>query len=142
MASVISSSFVVEQPQIDGRVWVAESHTFDDGTSQTFQYLADPDLDFQAIANERASAINAEIVAAAVRVPTSISIVQARRVINAYGLRVAVEAAVAAAPVDVQNIWYDTATVERDNPILLSLSVAMGLTSEQVDQMFRDGSKM
>ena len=54
MSSVASAS----DPQIDGRVWVTETHTLDDGTTQQFYYLAEPHLDFQAVANERAEAIN------------------------------------------------------------------------------------
>lgn len=58
MALIISSSFTTRDPQVDSRIWVDEVQTFDDGTTQLFSYLADPMLDFQAVANQRANAIN------------------------------------------------------------------------------------
>lgn len=58
----ITHSEVVNQiPQIDGRIDVTERHVYESGAIQEFNYLADPLLDFQAIANQRAANINAEI---------------------------------------------------------------------------------
>ncbi len=58
---VVSSSFTVGVPQADGRVYVTELHLFDTGIySIPREYLAEPDLDFQAIADQRAANMNAE----------------------------------------------------------------------------------
>lgn len=69
-------------------------------------------------------------------VPVQITSTQARRVINAAGLRPSVEAAVAQADKATQDLWYTAEFIERDNPLVISLGAALGLTSKQLDDLF------
>lgn len=140
---IVSSSLQIDPiKQVDGRFWVTETHSLDDGTSQVFQYLASPDVDTQAVMTSRASAINEAIVEDAQAVPYSITSIQARRAIDRAGLRPSVEAAVAVADPDTQALWYTTEVVDRQNPVMLALAQSLGLSSAQVDDLFRAGAKL
>lgn len=138
----MQSSVAVEAPQHDARFWAIETHVLDDGSVQEFRYLADPGTDVNAVMIERAAAITAQIAAEAAAVPASVTSIQARRAITAAGLRGAVEAAVAAASADVQTLWYTAETVERDNPLLLELAATLGLSSGQLDGLFRQAVRL
>ena len=59
---IINSTVIGQVPQVDLRVSVTEQHTYDSGHVQEVNYLADPTLDFQAVADMRAANINAELV--------------------------------------------------------------------------------
>ena len=50
-------------PQVDGRIDVTELHTHADGRTEIFNYLADADLNLQAVADQRAANINAALAA-------------------------------------------------------------------------------
>lgn len=68
---------------------------------------------------------------------TVITARQARLAINtAPGLRDQVEAAVAAADRDIQDYWEYSTEIHRDNPILVALAAQLGLTEQQVDDLF------
>jgi len=69
-------------------------------------------------------------------IPTSVAPYQARRALNAAGLRSAVEAAVAAASYDVQDAWEYALVVERSSPMIAALAASLGLTETQVDDLF------
>ena len=69
-------------------------------------------------------------------VPSAVSPYQARRALNAAGLRDAVEAAVAAASYDVKDAWEYALTVERSSPMIAAVASALGLTNAQVDALF------
>lgn len=74
-------------------------------------------------------------------VPAEITALQARRALNAAGLRATVDAAVAASSQDVKDAWEYATIVKRDNAIIASMANALHLTSEQVDDLFRAGAK-
>lgn len=61
--TVISTEIFTDPPQSDGRYYVREKHTFSDGNFTEITYLADANLDINAVASERASNINAEFAA-------------------------------------------------------------------------------
>ena len=69
-------------------------------------------------------------------VPISVSPYQARRALNAAGLREAVETAVASASYEVRDAWEYALTVERASPMIAALAAALGLSETQVDDLF------
>lgn len=58
---IVASTFAVGVPQADGRVYVRETHTDQDGVPIDVEYLADPGANFQAIMQARAANMSAEI---------------------------------------------------------------------------------
>ncbi len=71
------------------------------------------------------------------KAPSRIRAFQARQTILAAGLQSLVEAAVANASAEIQNFWYTTDAIDRDDPDLNALATSFGLTSEQIDDLFR-----
>lgn len=71
-----------------------------------------------------------------VHVPQRVTPLQLRAAINAAGLRTAVDAALAAAPIGARDAWEVATEARRDDPTLNQLATALGLTSEQVDAVF------
>lgn len=71
---------------------------------------------------------------------TCITSRQARLALNAAGLLPTVNAAVAASSEQVKIEWEYAQELERDWPTLLALSVELGLTTEQVDELFLQAS--
>lgn len=55
------SQIISQVPQADGRIDVTEHHTYADGHVYVVNYLANSDMDLQAIAAARAANINAEL---------------------------------------------------------------------------------
>jgi hypothetical protein len=78
-----------------------------------------------------------------VPVPASVDNAQARMALIQSGIAIAtVDAAIAAIPDAVEREiaytqWEYRATVRRDSELLVSLGTAIGLTSEQIDDLFR-----
>ncbi len=70
-------------------------------------------------------------------VPEVIRSAALRYVLNAQGLRSAVEAAVYASDQNAQDAWKFETNIRRDHPLVTGLSGALGLTSAQVDDIFR-----
>lgn len=77
-----------------------------------------------------------------VRVPKSISIRQARRVLLEAGLLGAVESAVAASDQATQIDWEYATEVDRDWPAIVALTAALGIPPEDVDAMFIRGQSL
>lgn len=75
-------------------------------------------------------------------VPQSLTPLQTRKVLNAHGLRAQVEAAIAAAGADAQDAWEWANAIQRDDPLVLQLTAALGLTTEQVDALFVEGGAL
>lgn len=69
--------------------------------------------------------------------PQTITPLQARRAIRAAGLLSAVNAFIAEQPEEVQEAWEYCVEVRRDDALIAAAQVALGLTSEQVDDLFR-----
>lgn len=67
---------------------------------------------------------------------TSVSPRQIRQALTRAGLRSSVEAAVAAGDQDTKD-WYEFATVfERANPHVVAMGTALGVTEQQLDDLF------
>ena len=62
---------------------------------------------------------------------------QLRRALNQLNLRDNVEAAVQAGDQDTQDGWDYASSFERLNPLVLSLAVGLGMTAEEMDDVFR-----
>lgn len=65
MASIVSSTFDVGNAQADGRQYVTERHTADDGTVYDYSFLADAGTDINLVLTERADILNAQLEARA-----------------------------------------------------------------------------
>jgi hypothetical protein len=70
-------------------------------------------------------------------VPPVIPAWKGKAALREAGLLDAVEAAVAAAGGRVQDAWAGASEWSRDSDFLLSLAIGLGLTEQQVDDMFR-----
>jgi hypothetical protein len=75
-------------------------------------------------------------------VPHSITPLQARKALNAAGLRAAVEAAIAAGDQTTKDSWQYATEILRTDPLIVSLSGTLGLSSEQVDALFIQASTL
>lgn len=69
-------------------------------------------------------------------VPQSVAPYQARRALNAAGLREAAEAAIAGASQDVRDAWEYALVIERESSFIAAIGGALGLTDQQVDDLF------
>ena len=75
-------------------------------------------------------------------VPLVIPAWKGKAALREAGLLVAVEAAVAAAGGRVQDAWTGASEWSRESEFLLALSAGLGLTDEQIDEMFRGADAM
>lgn len=75
-------------------------------------------------------------------VPTVLTARQAKRVLLAAGLLDDVDAAVAQADRATQIDWEYATEVRRDWPALTGVANSLGLTSEKLDYLFIEGSKL
>ena len=67
---------------------------------------------------------------------------QIRLQLNALGLRQQVEDWVAAQPVDIKDWWEFSSSCERNNQVLIDAATHFGFTSEQLDELFMEASKL
>lgn len=70
-------------------------------------------------------------------VPESVTPRQIRWALNASGLRATVEGAVTSADQDTRDAWEFSNEVRRDNPLLTGLASALGMSTSQLDDLFR-----
>lgn len=77
-SQIVSSIVSSEGAQADGRFWVTETHTFDDGSTTSFVYLADKGIGTNAVMAQRAADINAAIASAPPPDPVFDAIVKAQ----------------------------------------------------------------
>jgi hypothetical protein len=70
------------------------------------------------------------------RVPDSVTSAQLRLALSAQNLLVAVNAAVAAASVEIQTYWEYQSTFNRQASLLLQMATTLGITSAQADAIF------
>lgn len=75
-------------------------------------------------------------------VPAVVRAAALRYVLNAQGLRAAVEAAVASADQNTKDAWEFEVNVRRDHPLIVAFSAALGLTDAQVDAVFRAADQL
>lgn len=69
-------------------------------------------------------------------VPAVVTMRQARLALFSANLYDQVNAAVAKAPPPDQIWWEYSTEVHRDNPIVVAITTGLGMTSQQVDQLF------
>lgn len=60
---IVTSTYTAGDVQADGRRYVRETHTLDDGKTVDFDYLADDTIDPSTVMAARAARLNAEIAA-------------------------------------------------------------------------------
>ena len=72
----------------------------------------------------------------------SITPKQMRLQLNALGLRQQVEDWVATQPVDIKAQWEFSSHYERNNQALIDAATHFGFTSEQLDELFMEASKL
>lgn len=77
-----------------------------------------------------------EIVPPAPFVPQVVSRMQAKLALAQAGLLDQVEANMATKPKAVQIYWSDVSEIHRDHPILTAAANDLGLTQQQIDQLF------
>ncbi len=75
-------------------------------------------------------------------VPLIITARQIRLALNQVGLRDAVEAAVAVGDRDLRDWWEFSTEVHRDNPMVIGMISALGVTPEQADTLWRLGATL
>ena len=74
--------------------------------------------------------------------PFSISPLQARKALRASGLRDQVEGYIATLPEDQQEEWEYAVEIRRDNAIISGGASLLGMTEQQVDDLFRLGATL
>lgn len=67
---------------------------------------------------------------------------QIRLQLIALGLRQQVEDWVATQPLATRDWWEFSLSIDRDNQMLIDAATHFGLTSEQIDQLFNEASKL
>ena len=70
-------------------------------------------------------------------IPDAVSMRQARLALSRQGLLGQVQAGIDALPEESQIEWEYAGFVERNSPLVQSLGAALGLTDEQLDDLFR-----
>jgi hypothetical protein len=83
------------------------------------------------------SAIAAFFAASVPPVPESVSPLQMRRALRVAGLRATVDAFVAQQSEEVQEAWEYATIIMRTDPMITAGMTALGLTAQQVDDLFR-----
>jgi len=76
------------------------------------------------------------------RVPQEITVKQARLALLSAGLLDDVEAAVQKAGREARIEWDFASVYQRDNPVLLGMQAALGMTNEQLDELFALGATL
>lgn len=69
-------------------------------------------------------------------VPAQVSQRQIRQALTATGLRAGVEAAVAAGSQDLKDWWEYANPVERQHPMVIGMAAGLGVTDQQLDDLF------
>lgn len=69
-------------------------------------------------------------------VPQKVSRMQAKLALDEAGMLDAVETFMASAPPRVRIYWTEVSELHRNHPVLLEATTALGMTSQQVDELF------
>lgn len=69
-------------------------------------------------------------------IPSSVSPRQIRQALTAAGLRAGVEAAVATGDQDLKDWWEFATAFERGHPMVIGMSTGLGVTEQQLDELF------
>ncbi|PUA17278.1 hypothetical protein [Glaciimonas sp. PCH181] len=66
MTTIVSSTYEAGNAQADGRQYITEHHTADDGSVYDYSYLADNSTDINLVLTERATLLNVQLASLAV----------------------------------------------------------------------------
>ena len=69
-------------------------------------------------------------------IPAEVSPRQIRQALTQVGLRAGVEAAVAAGSQDLKDWWEFATSFERQHPMVLAMAQGLGVTEQQLDDLF------
>lgn len=69
-------------------------------------------------------------------VPQSVTPLQARRALRQAGIKAEVDAYVATLDEEAQEAWEYALAIERNNPIVVGAGAALGMTEQQIDDLF------
>jgi hypothetical protein len=105
-------------------------------TRKVFNFATGQTQTFELTAEEIAAAV-AGAAAQAAYVPQSVTPLQARLALLGAGLLDQVEAAIAAGSRADQITWEFAPYVRRDYALIENLGTALGLTSAEIDDLFR-----
>jgi hypothetical protein len=83
-----------------------------------------------------------EIVIPKGPVPESITSLQARRALRKAGLLETVNTFIASQSEEIQETWEYAVEIYRNDPTLAMLATSLGLTSDQLDDLFRSAVKI
>ncbi len=75
-------------------------------------------------------------------VPLRVSPRRFRLALNSVGLREAVETAVAAADQNTRDAWEYALEFERNDPAIIGMATALGLSAAQIDDIFRQAATL
>lgn len=75
-------------------------------------------------------------------VPSEVFRVQAKQALRIAGKLADVETAIAAASDEVKIYWADAPSFHRTHPTLLAMATALGMTSDEVDTLFRAAAQI
>lgn len=75
-------------------------------------------------------------------VPASVTPLQIRKALRHAGLKEAVDAMIANVPEEISEEWEYATTIDRHNPTLLAAAQGLGMSEEQVDDLFRLAATM
>lgn len=90
---------------------------------------------------EDVAKIEAWRAALAAEVPPVVSKMQARLALLEAGKLDSIEAAVAAADAATQIYWADVSEIHRNHPVVLAVTGGVGISPEQLDELFRQAAK-
>ena len=112
---------------------------------QTYHYRFDSEQEAKTLLNYDAEegTYNPEFEPALQPVPAEVTRRQALTVIKMAGLKGTIDTAIESITDDTQRVaaetyWQESLHFDRDNPLLNSLAEAVGITQEQLDNMFRE----
>jgi hypothetical protein len=86
--------------------------------------------------------LDAALAGMANRIEGVVTMRQARLALHAADLLATVDAAIAQAGGEAQIEWEYATEVRRDSPLVANMTAALGLTAEQVDDLFRQASTL
>jgi hypothetical protein len=133
--TVSSSSYsVMGAPNKDGSQFVRSTFVISGGSTQN---IDQPNVPAGTDLNANLTTLVASVNATLAIVPTPVALYQAHQAVINAGLQSEVDAAVAAASAQVQNLWYASESIDRYDPNLIALGTQLGLTSDQLDDLFR-----
>lgn len=133
----------------DGSLEITDEQAVAVSSSKASLFLIDGELksDREVFESRLSTEQRAALEAAKNAVPKSMTAWQARAILEMEGLLAQVESAIAEideGPVKIiiKSAWENNAELKRDSLAIGGISKSIGLTSEQVDELFRKGASL